>query len=241
MSAGDWKDMFLAACDGDVDLVRHHLENGVDANHVHPEFQSTALVAAILAGHEDVARLLLDHGADPGSISPLEGLTPLEAARQAGMPDLEARLTDLHGTHTGPAPDRAGGGRGVASMRTARTYYRLGGTVAVGTVLFLLFGIGALGIIGDGGPADLMYVGAAAIGLVGAVVARFRAGGMAVALGVTALATVLVGAVAVIAGLHRTDGASVPEILGLSGMYAGLYAVSAWLFRRSEDPGSPAM
>jgi len=125
-------------------------------------------------------------------------------------------------------------------MRSARTYYRLAVGVAVGTVLLLMFGIGALGIIGAGGPADLMYVGAAALGLVGAAVARFRARGTAVALAVAAVATLLVGLVAVAAGLHRSDGASVVEILGLSGMYAGLFAVSAWLFHRAEEAARPA-
>lgn len=95
MSAGDWKDMFLAACRGDVELVRHHAENGVDVDYAHPEFQSTALVASILAGHQEVAHLLLDHGADPGLESTLEGQVPLEAARQAGLAGVEARLRSL--------------------------------------------------------------------------------------------------------------------------------------------------
>ncbi|HSK54031.1 MAG TPA: ankyrin repeat domain-containing protein [Jiangellales bacterium] len=92
MSAGDWKDMFRAACDGDVELVRYHVENGVDVDYAHPEFQSTALVACILAGHDQVAHLLLDHGADPLLVSPLEGLTPVQAAHQAGLTGVEARL-----------------------------------------------------------------------------------------------------------------------------------------------------
>jgi uncharacterized protein len=92
MSAGDWKDMFRAACDGDVELVRYHVENGVDVDYAHPELQSTALVACILAGHDQVAHLLLDHGADPLLVSPLEGLTPVQAAHQAGLTGVEARL-----------------------------------------------------------------------------------------------------------------------------------------------------
>lgn len=47
MAAGDWKDMFLAACDGGAELVRHHLANGIDVDFAHPEFQSTALVASL--------------------------------------------------------------------------------------------------------------------------------------------------------------------------------------------------
>lgn len=95
MSAGDWKDMFRAACAGDIELVRHHLGHGVDPDHVHPEVQSTALVAAVLERHEAVAHLLLDHGASPALVSPLEGQTPLQAALEAGLPTVAARLRTL--------------------------------------------------------------------------------------------------------------------------------------------------
>lgn len=92
MSAGDWKEMFNAACDGDAELVRHHLDQGVDPDHIHPEYQSTALVAALLAGREEVAHLLLDRGADPVLVSPLEGLDPRGAAREARVASVEQRL-----------------------------------------------------------------------------------------------------------------------------------------------------
>lgn len=95
MTAGDWKDMFLAAEAGDTELVRHHLAGGVDPNFSHAEFQSTALVAAILAGHETVAHVLLDHGADPTLRSDLEDLTPLRAASQQGLAEVADRLRAL--------------------------------------------------------------------------------------------------------------------------------------------------
>ena len=79
---------------------------------------------------------------------------------------------------------------------SSRTYYRLALAVALVTVLFLAFGIGALGIIGPGGRPDLMYVGAVAVVVVGAFLARFRSPGMALALPATAAATVLAGVVA---------------------------------------------
>lgn len=87
--------MFAAACRGDVELVRFHLEAGVDADFSHPEFQETALVAAVLARHGDVADLLLDHGADPALLSVADGLTPLEAARSTGLATVERRLRSL--------------------------------------------------------------------------------------------------------------------------------------------------
>jgi ankyrin repeat protein len=93
MSHGDYKSFFTAACAGDVSLVEHHLEQGVDVDFIHPELQSTALVAAIEERRTEVALLLLDRGADPALRSPLEGLTPLEAAHAAGLRPVVARLT----------------------------------------------------------------------------------------------------------------------------------------------------
>lgn len=92
MSHGDYKAFFAAACSGDVALVEHHLDAGVDPDFVHPELQSTALVAAIEEGRSDVALLLLDRGASPTLRSPLEGVTPAEAARAAGLDRVVARL-----------------------------------------------------------------------------------------------------------------------------------------------------
>lgn len=92
MSHGDYKAFFAAACAGDVDLVEHHLDAGVDIDFIHAELQSTALVAAIEEGRADVALLLLDRGADPALRSPLEGMTPLEAARAARLDRVVARL-----------------------------------------------------------------------------------------------------------------------------------------------------
>ena len=116
-------------------------------------------------------------------------------------------------------------------MTTPRSRYLLAVAVALGTIAFLLFGIGALGIIGAGGRPDLMYLGAVGVGLVGVGVARFRPAGMALALGATALSTLTVGVIAIGAGLSEREGASVIEILGLSGMYAVMFGASALLFR----------
>ena len=103
MSAGDWKDMFLAACDGDLELVRYHLDRGVDVDFVHAEFQSTVLVAAILARQDEVVDVLLDHGAHPTARSPLEGQTPLEAAREVGMTGVVGRLLRMGAGDPRPA------------------------------------------------------------------------------------------------------------------------------------------
>lgn len=94
MAGGDWMDMYRAAGAGDLELVRFHIQMGVDPNYVHPEYMSTVLVTAILGGHSDVALYLLDHGARPDVLSEMDGLTPAEAAAQVGLEDVRRRLLE---------------------------------------------------------------------------------------------------------------------------------------------------
>ena len=133
-------------------------------------------------------------------------------------------------------------------MTTARSTYRLAVAVALGTALFLAFGIGALGIIGDGGRADRMYLAVFAVLGVGAVAARLRPAGMAVALTATAITQVLVAVVALVGGFPDAENVSVLDVVALTVMYAGLFGLSAWLVRRAAaqsamtvtTPPSPA-
>jgi hypothetical protein len=111
------------------------------------------------------------------------------------------------------------------------TSYRLAVIVALGTTLLLGYGAGALGIIGDGGRRDLMYAGVLAIGLIGCSLSRLRPKGMAMTLAAMALAQILVTGIALLAGL--ADDASVLDLLGLTAMFAGLFALSGWLFHRA--------
>jgi hypothetical protein len=97
-SGGNWKELFHAATTGDLELLRYHVEGGVDLNYAHPEFLSTPLVATILAGQEAAAQLLIDHGAQVDLHSEFDGMNPLQAARHARLPALEARLRALGAT-----------------------------------------------------------------------------------------------------------------------------------------------
>ena len=85
VSGGNWKEMYLAARTGDLDLVRFHVQMGVDVDYAHPEFMSTALVASILGGHKDVAQYLLDNGASPGIDVGLGRRHPSRPTRHTGM------------------------------------------------------------------------------------------------------------------------------------------------------------
>jgi hypothetical protein len=117
---------------------------------------------------------------------------------------------------------------------TGTTAYRTGLALAGGSMLFMFFAMGALGIIGaEGDRADLMYLGVLAIGVVGALATRVRPRGMAVTLVAMAVATAVVGVIALAAGLGGTNPRL--EIIGLTGMFMALFLGAAWLFRRAED------
>ena len=109
--------------------------------------------------------------------------------------------------------------------------------VSLLTVLLLLFGIGALGIVGDG-DRDMIYLAAPAIALLVAVATRFRARGMAVALAAASLTTLVAGVVAVVLVATDRESASLLDVVGISGMYAVLFALAAWLFARVRASGA---
>lgn len=90
-----------------------------------------------------------------------------------------------------------------------------------------------MGIIGaDGDPANLMYFGVLAVGIIGALIARFRPAGMARALFATALAQASVAVIALIAGMGRPYSGPL-ELSLLNGFFVTLFVGSAWLFRRA--------
>ena len=105
---GDWKEMFEAACEGDLALVDYHVKEGVDINYAHPEYLSTPLVACILAKQEEVALYFLSKGANPDAHSEFDGARPIQAARQAGLPRVEAALVNLGVNPLSPPPAARG-------------------------------------------------------------------------------------------------------------------------------------
>ncbi len=116
--------------------------------------------------------------------------------------------------------------------------YRFAIGIALATAVILLWVNGAVGMIGsENNDANLMYFGVLAVGIIGAVTARFQPRGMALALFATALAQALVTAVALIGRLGYPASGPL-EILGLNGFFIALWVVSSWLFRRAarEQP-----
>ncbi len=118
MSGGNWKEMFNAACEGNLDLVTYHVNEGADVNYIHPEVLSTPLVACILEGRTEVALFLLDRGANPNRVSESDGFTPMQAAREMGLNIVERRLLELGATPL-PAPP--------AAKKSVWAFWRRGG------------------------------------------------------------------------------------------------------------------
>ena len=125
----------------------------------------------------------------------------------------------------------------LAVRRTGDTAYRAGVGVAIAAAFILVWVNGAVGIIGTAdNDANLMYFGVLAVGIVGALIARFEPRGMAHTLFATALAQALVAVIALIAGLGSPYSGPL-EILALNGFFAALFVGSAWLFREAARGG----
>ena len=106
--------------------------------------------------------------------------------------------------------------------------------LAVATAFVLVWVNGAVGIIGsENNDANMMYAGVLAVGVVGAVIARFQPAGMARAMLATALAQVLVAAIAVLAGFAPEGG--IGDVLMITAFFGLLWVGSAGLFRRAAQ------
>lgn len=121
----------------------------------------------------------------------------------------------------------------LVARTTANIPYRFAAGVALAAALILVWLSLGVGIIGrDGDPANLMYFGVLAVGIIGALVARFRPLGMARALFATALAQTSVAVIALVAGLGYPWSGPL-ELSLLNGFFVALFVGSAWLFRRA--------
>ena len=142
-----------------------------------------------------------------------------------GSPFRSVRQPDGTWKNIPVGPDRDSARRRVA--------YRTAIGIALAASLMLIWLSLGVGIIGqDGDPANVMYFGVLAIGIVGAVFARFRSRGMARALVAMALAQALVTVIALAADLGL-PWSGPAEIVLLNGFFIALFVGAAWLFGRS--------
>lgn len=112
--------------------------------------------------------------------------------------------------------------------------YRIASGIALAAGLLLVWINGAVGIIGgEREDANLLYSGVLAVALAGALAARFRPAGMALAMGAAALAQALVPVIAPAFAPGARAIAWSPEVFGLTGVFVLLWLASAWLFRKA--------
>lgn len=113
--------------------------------------------------------------------------------------------------------------------------YRLALAVGAATALSLFWLVGAVGLMAEEGyRGDLAYAGLLASVVGGAVVGRLRSGPMAHTMLATAVAVLLVAALAVVGGVHDRAATSLLELLGVNAMFAAGFALSGLLFLRAD-------
>lgn len=120
-------------------------------------------------------------------------------------------------------------------------FYRAGAALALGVALLLIWINLAVGLIGsESHPANRIYFGVIAIGMIGAGLARLEPLGLARALFATALAQVLapIIALAIWQPGSVSDGV---KVFGLNAVFVLLFAGSALLFRRAAGTPSRAV
>ncbi|WP_010523359.1 ankyrin repeat domain-containing protein [Aquimarina agarivorans] len=82
MSGGNWKAMFKAIQENDLELVKFYLKSHIDPNYQHPEFMALPLAESIRYSNLKITKLLLLNGANPLIKEIESNLTPLELAKE---------------------------------------------------------------------------------------------------------------------------------------------------------------
>lgn len=114
----------------------------------------------------------------------------------------------------------------LAVRTTGNRAYRAGVGVALAAAFVQVWVNAAVGIIGsEDNPVNWLFDAVPAVGVVGALIARFRPAGLARAMAATAVAQVLVAVAAFAAGFGFTGPITV--------FFTGLWLISAWLFRKA--------
>jgi len=130
------------------------------------------------------------------------------------------------------------GGTGLLLELTVRSSpnwsYRGGVAAALAAAFLLIWVNGAVGIIGDeDNPLNGIYLAEIMIALVGALFARFRAQGMALAMAAAGIAQAAIGCYALIAGWGANEPPGAFGVLMINGFFAALWLLSAGLFRNA--------
>lgn len=112
--------------------------------------------------------------------------------------------------------------------------YRLGVASAVGAAFLITWVNLAVGIVGsEHNPANLLFFCALLLGVAGAIVARFRATGMALAMLAAAVAIAIAFAAAVLGTTDERNVSHLRELIATA-VIASPLLLSAWFFRKAS-------
>ncbi len=122
---------------------------------------------------------------------------------------------------------------------TTSTLFRLALGVGAGTLLLLVLSAGALGIVGEGGRVDRVYVTVPVVALVGAALVAPPAAGHGSVMGAAALTQAVVTTTVLLAdAAPDRRAATCRDLLMVNVMFVALLCVSGWLFHRAAHAGS---
>ncbi|RAK58059.1 hypothetical protein [Phenylobacterium deserti] len=130
-------------------------------------------------------------------------------------------------------------------MNRRATRYLLAWGLCLATVALIYVAEGALGL--NGPPSRLtkrIELAVFAAGLVGILLSRFRAKGLAAAMFATGAAQAGASIAAIAGGLHDGSAGAILDIVGVNLFFGLLFAASGQLFRTAAKPrpeeGGPA-
>lgn len=128
----------------------------------------------------------------------------------------------------------------LAVRTVSNKAYRAAVGVALAAAFLLVWVNAAVGIIGtEDNPANSVFGGVLAVGIIGSAIARLQPLGMMRALFATAVLQASVAVIAAIAGIGHPDSPPL-EILGVNALFTMLWLISAWLFRKAAREHPPA-
>jgi hypothetical protein len=127
-----------------------------------------------------------------------------------------------------------GGAFELAVRASGSRAYRTATAIALGTGFLTVWINLAVGIIGnEDNPLNLMFFGVIAAALVGSIVARFKADGMARAMTIAAFVQALIGVGVFALDVGAGDPPGAVGLLLLIEFFAGTWLLSAWCFRKA--------
>lgn len=124
----------------------------------------------------------------------------------------------------------------IVTKESEKITYRAAVGTALVTGFILIWANGAVGITGtEANTINLAYYGVIFIGLLGTILSRLQAKGMAFTMFITAIAQAIVATIVLIGGFYQSPPSTVVEILGLNGLFIFLWIGSALMFRYAAD------